>query len=55
MEAGWPFGLRLICTIVNSRLQRTDHGQRHTSQARSPSPIEKKMICARPTMFSSGT
>ena len=42
-------------TIVNSRLQRTDQGQRQTSQARSPSGTEKKMICARPTMFSNGT
>src|SRR5262245_14973921 len=42
-------------TIVNSRLQRTDHGQRHTIQACSPSRIEKKMIWARPTMFSNGT
>ena len=42
-------------TIVNSRFQRTDHGQRHTIQACSPSRIEKKMICARPTMFSNGT
>src|SRR5262245_17312121 len=29
-------------TIVNSRLQRTDQGQRHTIQADSPSRIEKK-------------
>ena len=42
-------------TIVNSRFQRTDHGQRHTIQACSPSRIEKKMIWARPTMFSNGT
>ncbi len=42
-------------TIVNKRPQRTDHGQRHSSQARSPSWIEKKMICALPTMFWSGT
>ena len=42
-------------TIVNSRLQRTDHGQRQISHARSPSCTEKKMSCARPTMFSNGT
>src|SRR5262249_16477305 len=42
-------------TIVNSRFQRTAHGQRHTIQACSPSRIEKKMIWARPTMFSNGT
>ena len=42
-------------TIVNSRLQRTDHGQLQMCQAGSPSPIEKKMICALPTRFSNGT
>src|SRR5262249_61346739 len=42
-------------TIVNSRFQRTAHGQRHTIHACSPSRIEKKMIWARPTMFSNGT
>src|SRR5262245_14359973 len=42
-------------TIVNRRFQRTAHGQRHTIQACSPSRIEKKMICARPTMISNGT
>ena len=42
-------------TIVNKRCQRTDHGQRHTCQACAPSPIEKKMISARPMMFSNGT
>src|SRR5205807_3527874 len=31
-------------TIVNSRPQRTDQGQRQTIQACSPSIIEKKMI-----------
>jgi hypothetical protein len=29
---------------VNSRLQRTVHGQRQASQACAPSRIEKKMI-----------
>ena len=42
-------------TIVNSLFQRTDHGQRHTIQACSPSRMEKKMIWARPIMFSNGT
>jgi len=42
-------------TILNKRCQRTDHGQRHTCQACAPSPIEKKMISARPMMFSNGT
>jgi hypothetical protein len=42
-------------TIVNKRPQRTDPGQRHTCQACAPSPIEKKMISARPMMFSNGT
>src|SRR5947209_3497089 len=42
-------------TIVNSLSQRTTHGQRHTFQAASPSPTEKKMISARPTMLSIGT
>src|SRR5262249_14765525 len=42
-------------TIENSLLQRTDHGHFHNSQACSPSAMEKKMICARPTRFSSGT
>src|SRR5262249_16062904 len=42
-------------TIVNSRLQRTDHGQLQMCQAGSPSPMEKKMICALPTRFSNGT
>src|SRR5262249_14124171 len=50
--AFWPSAHR---TIVNRRLQRTDQGQRQISQACSPSWIEKKMICARPTRFSSGT
>src|SRR5215831_4162929 len=39
-------------TIVNRRLQRTDHGQFQKCQAGSPSPTEKKMICARPIRFS---
>src|SRR4029077_10253693 len=42
-------------TIVNSLSQRTTHGQRHTFQAASPSPTEKKMISARPTILSIGT
>ena len=42
-------------TIVNNRSQRTTHGQRHTFHAASPSPTEKKMISARPTMLSIGT
>src|SRR5262249_54165946 len=42
-------------TIVNSRSHRTDHGQRQNAQPRSPSWTEKKMISARPTMFSNGT
>ena len=52
---GVRFGRALHRTIVNSRLQRTENGQRHTSHARSPSCTEKKMIWARPTMFSNGT
>src|SRR5579884_4492175 len=42
-------------TIVKSRLQRTDHGQLQMCQAGSPSPMEKKMICALPMRFSNGT
>ena len=42
-------------TIVNNRLQRTVQGQRQIIQACSPSAIEKKMIWARPTIFSNGT
>src|SRR5215471_15477696 len=34
-------------TILNSRFQRTVHGQRQICQAYSPSPMEKKMIWAR--------
>src|SRR5262249_57817187 len=41
--------------IVNSRLQRIDHGQFQICQAGLPSPIERKMICALPMMFSNGT
>ncbi len=51
----FAFALAAHRTIVNSRLQRTVQGQRQISQACSPSPIEKKMIWARPTMFSNGT
>src|SRR5438552_3481234 len=42
-------------TIVNRRFQRTAVGQRQNIQACSPSAMEKKIICARPTMFSNGT
>jgi hypothetical protein len=42
-------------TVVNSRRQRTDHGQFQMCQAGSPSLIEKKMICASPMRFSNGT
>ena len=41
-------------TSLNSRPQRTFHGQVHTAHACSPW-IEKKIIWARPMMFSSGT
>ncbi len=57
-RGGWlvrltaPTGYR---AIVNNRFQRTAHGQRHTSQAWSPSRTEKKITCARPTRFSNGT
>ena len=49
------FGLAAHRTIENSRLQRTVHGQRQICHARSPSAIEKKIICARPTRFWNGT
>ena len=42
-------------TSVNSRSQRTVHGQRQISQAWVSSLIEKKMICALPIRFSNGT
>jgi hypothetical protein len=42
-------------TIVNRRFQRMAVGQRQNIQACSPSAMEKKIICARPTMFSNGT
>src|ERR1700684_2477361 len=42
-------------TILNMRFQRTATGQRQIIQACSPSAIEKKIIWARPTRFSSGT
>ena len=42
-------------TMVNMRFQRTAVGQRQNIQACSPSAMEKKIICARPTMFSNGT
>src|SRR5215469_8456331 len=42
-------------TIVKSRPLRTDHGQLQMCQAGSPSPMEKKMICALPMRFSNGT
>jgi hypothetical protein len=37
------------------RFQRTAVGQRQNIQACSPSAIEKKIIWARPTIFSNGT
>ena len=55
MEAALPGSLAAHRTIVNSRLQRTDHGHRQIIHAWSPSMIEKKMIWARPTIFSNGT
>src|SRR5579864_7704795 len=42
-------------TNLNSRFQRTETGQRQNIQACSPSAMEKKIIWARPTMFSNGT
>ena len=42
-------------TMENMRFQRTAVGQRQNIQACSPSAMEKKIICARPTMFSNGT
>ena len=48
------FRLAAHRTIVNSLDQRTTHGQRHTFHAASPS-TEKKMISARPMIFSNGT
>ena len=42
-------------TIENNRFQRTTQGQRQIFQAASPSPTEKKMISARPTILSIGT
>src|SRR5271154_78455 len=42
-------------TNLNMRFQRTATGQRQIIQACSPSAIEKKIIWARPTRFSSGT
>src|SRR5579859_3745466 len=52
---GFRFSATAHLTSVNSRSQRTDHGQRHTSQGWMSSRIEKKMICALPMMFSAGT
>src|SRR5262245_53955478 len=49
------FGLPAHRTIKNNLFQRTTHGQRQTFQAASPSPTEKKMSSARPTMLSIGT
>src|SRR5580698_4702679 len=46
------FGPWTHLTNVNNRFQRTSHGQRQISQAWVPSLIEKKMICARPMIFS---
>ena len=48
-------GLTLHRTMVSNRSQRTDQGHSQTCQARSPSRTEKKMISARPMMFSNGT
>src|SRR5450755_483856 len=42
-------------TILNNRFQRTAVGQRQNIQTCSPSAMEKKIIWARPTMFSIGT
>src|SRR5437764_2787220 len=55
LDLGFKLCLAAHRTIVNSRLQRNAQGQRHTCQACPPSPIEKKMISARPMMFSKGT
>src|ERR1700716_2720505 len=58
--AWWRRGPDVRCfvvhrTIVNRRYQRTAVGQRQNIQACSPSAIEKKIIWARPTIFSNGT
>src|SRR5262249_5351694 len=42
-------------TIWKRRFQRTDVGQRQIAQTCSFSAMEKKIIWARPTMFSNGT
>ena len=42
-------------TKENRRFHRTAVGQRQICQACSPSAMEKKIICARPMTFSSGT
>ena len=42
-------------TNVKMRFQRTAVGQRQNIQACSPSAMEKKIIWARPTIFSNGT
>src|ERR1700730_7871636 len=42
-------------TMEKMRFQRTAVGQRQNIQACSPSAIEKKIIWARPTIFSNGT
>ena len=52
---GFAFPAAAHLTSVNSRLQRTVHGQRQISQACVPPLIEKKMICALPIEFSNGT
>jgi hypothetical protein len=41
--------------MENRRFHRTANGQRQIIQACSPSAIEKKIIWARPMMFSKGT
>src|SRR5262249_3792435 len=42
-------------TIENNRFQRTTQGQRQIFHAASPSPTEKKISSARPTILSIGT
>ena len=53
--AALPSHCSIHRTIENNRFQRTLTGQRQIFQAASPSPTEKKMISARPTMLSIGT
>ena len=52
----WMIGRFVVHrTIEKRRFQRTAVGQRQNIQACSPSAMEKKIICARPTIFSNGT